>query len=87
MRNKEIEELDHRGNWTYYKSSYGFESWREYDENNKLIYFKNTNDFEYWLKYDENNQKIEITKQEFENIKIREYMSRTKCSRFELMEI
>ena len=60
---------------------------REYNKNHNLIHYKNSDGFESWGEYDENNNRVEITGQELENIKIREYNSRTKCSRFELMEI
>ena len=83
---EEIKKYDDRGNLIYQKYSGGYESWSRYDENNNLIYFKNVNNDEFWYKWD-NDKEIKITKQEFENIKIREYNSRTKCSRFELMEI
>ena len=59
----------------------------KYDENNNLIYQKTTNNFEEWYKYNKTGMRIKIVKQEFENIKIREYMSREKVSRFELMDI
>ncbi len=59
----------------------------EYNKIGDVIYMKLSEDYEYWFKYDEDDYAIEITKQEFENIKIREYNSRTKCSRFELIEI
>ena len=77
---------DKNNNLIYKKYSNGFKEWYKYDENNNLIYFKNSNDFEYWYKRD-NYGLIKITKQEFENIKIKEYNSRTKCSRFELIDI
>ena len=58
-----------------------------YDEKGRVIALKYPERDEFYYKYDENSYGIEISKQEFENIKIREYNSRTKCSRFELMEI
>ncbi len=74
---------------TYFKNAWGHEHlYKDYVDNN-LIYSKNNNGIESW--YDYNNKSREITKQEFEKIeynkKIKEYNSRTKCSRFELMEI
>ena len=80
-------EYDENNNRIYVKGSDGWECWAEYDENNNEIYYKNTDGAENWVKYDNENNRIIITKQEFENIKIKEYLSRTKCSRFELMEI
>ncbi len=81
---------DENNNRIYFKNSNGSEFWYKYDENNR-IYLKKNNDNEYWYKYDKNRKCIKITKQEFKyiqyNIKIREYNSRTKCSRFEIMEI
>ncbi len=63
----------------------------KYDENNNLIYEKLRNGMEFWYKYDKNNKKIIITEKEYNEIEFRkkekEYNSRTKCSRFELMEI
>ncbi len=60
---------------------------RKYNGYNNLAYTKYFDGQEYWYKYDENDNLINITKQEYENIKIKEYNSRTKCSRFELMDI
>ena len=59
----------------------------KYDENGRVIYIEYPEGNKYYFKYDKNGYGIEITKQEFENIKIREYNSRTKCSRFEIMDI
>ena len=79
---------DYRGNLIYIKSSYfGYEAWREYDENDRLIHYKNTFDKEGWYKYNEYGKCIKITKQEYKKIKEKEYLSRKKVSRFELMEI
>ncbi len=80
-------EYNENNNIIYYKNSRDYEYRHEYDENNNLIYSKNSSGVEKYYKYDECNRKTEITEQEFENIKIREYNLRTKCSRFELMEI
>ena len=85
--NEDQYKYEENKNLIYFKNSNGYESWREYDENNNEIHFKNSNGWEYWHKYDENNERIEITEQEFENIKIREYLSRKKVSRFELIDI
>ncbi len=60
-------------------------------QHDSLLHFKNLDGSLYWYKYDKYGNCIKITEQEFEkieyNIKIREYLSRTKCSRFELIEI
>ncbi len=81
---------DKNNNLIYYKDFLGYEKWREYDKNNNVIYYKSSDSHEYWCKW-ENNKKIEITEKEYKyiqyNIRIKEYNSRTKCSRFELMEI
>ena len=63
---------------------------KKYNENNNLIYFKDSNGLEYWYKYDKNGR-IKITEKEYKEIEFRkkekEYNSRTKCSRFELIDI
>ncbi len=91
MNDKIIREYDKNNNLIHYKSSNGYEYWREYDENNNEINYKNTDGKECWYKYDKNNNKIKITEQEYKEIEFRkqekEYNSRTKCSRFEIMEI
>ena len=72
------------------KINYVSERWQEYDKNDNRIHYKHSDGDERWYEYYKGH-KIEITEKEFEyiqyNIKIREYDSRTKCSRFELMEI
>ncbi len=82
---------DDRGNLIYSKDSMGFESWREYDENNRKIHWKHSDGSECWYKCDKNNHCTIIIEQEYKELKFRreekEYNSRTKCSRFELMEI
>ncbi len=82
---------DENNNQIYWKRSDGWEELYKYNENNNLIYYKDIIGFEYWYKYDENGEKIEITKQEYNEIEFRkkekEYNSRTKCSRFELIDI
>ncbi len=84
-------EYDKNNNEIHFKYSSGFEYWQEYDENNREIYYKNSNGWEYWKKYDKNNNVIIIIEKEFKEIKFRkkekEYNSRTKCSRFEIMDI
>ena len=67
----------------HFKNSAGYEDWQEYDKDNNLIHFKDNSGHKYWCKYDGNNR-IEITEKEYKNI---EYLSRKKCSRFELMDI
>ena len=92
MSNKEIKKYDDKGNLIYCKyPTSGCESIYKYDENNNLIYWKHANEDEFWREYDENSNEIEITEQEYKEIEFRkkekEYLSRTKCSRFELMDI
>ena len=87
MNNTEIKKYDDNGNLIYIEFISGYKIWREYNENNNIIYWRNSNGFEMWFKHNENNNEIKITKQEYENIKIKEYNSRTKCSRFEIMDI
>ena len=92
IHNQEFQwKYDNKSNRIYYKDCYGHESWYKYDKNNKLIYEKYFNfGREYWYKWD-NNKQIEITEQEFNEIEFRkkekEYLSRIKCSRFELIDI
>ncbi len=82
---------DKNNNCIYYRISTCFEYWKEFDENNNLIHYKNSYNSEKWFKYDKNNKQIFITEKEFNEIEFRkkekEYLSRTKCSRFEIMEI
>ncbi len=89
--NKKIKEYDDRGNLIYEKDYNGFESWKEYDENNRKIHWKHSNGDEDWYKFDEKNNLTFITEKEYKEIEFRkqerEYNSRTKCSRFEIMEI
>ncbi len=90
-------EYDENNNKIYFKKNIDlgfweeFESWRKYDENNNEIHYRNNEGKEYWYKYDENNNSIDITEQEYKEIEFRkkekEYNSRTKCSRFEIMDI
>ncbi len=88
---EKIREYDKNNNLIYYKSSGGYEFWKEYDKNSNLIHRKNNKGNRYWYKYDENNKCINITEKEYKDIEFRkkekEYNSRTKCSRFEIMEI
>ncbi len=82
---------DENNNVIYYKRSgcdkSWNESWSEYDGNRNQIHYRNDKGYEKWWKYNKNDDRIEIAKIEFEKIKEKEYLSRTKCSRFELMEI
>ena len=82
-------EYNENNNLIYFKNSNNYEFWQEFDENKNKIHFKNSLGNEYWFKYKTEilYRQIKITEQEFKNIKIKEYNSRTKCSRFELMEI
>ncbi len=82
---------DENNNCIHYKASNGYEYWKKYDEFSNLIHYKDSYSIKYWWKYDENNEPMEITEKEYKDIEFRkkekEYNSRTKCSRFELMEI
>ena len=83
---------DKFNNLIYFKYLNKKERWyEEWYENNKLIHFRNCVGWEYWKKYDENNKSILITEKEYKNIEFRkkekEYLSREKCSRFELIDI
>ncbi len=74
-------------NIIHYKNSNNMEYFKKYDENNNCIYYKNFDGKEYWYKYNDKNNPTRITEKEYEKIIEKEYNSRTKCSRFELMEI
>ena len=82
--------FDKNNNCVYYKNFID-ERWYKYDENNKLIYCKISDGREVWYKQDRNNKNIYITEKEYKEIEFRkkekEYLSRTKCSRFEIMDI
>ena len=84
---------DENNNCVYYKNSLGsgYENWQKYDENNNIIHYKSSNGTESWCKYDKKGRTIYITEKEYKEIEFRkwekEYLSREKCSRFELMEI
>ena len=82
---------DENNNLVYFKDSVGYKCWSEYDEDNRRIHFKTNINIEFWYKWNKNNDMIEITEKEYKEIEFRkkekEYNSRTKCSRFELMEI
>ncbi|MEK0341923.1 MAG: hypothetical protein QQN40_07485 [Nitrosopumilus sp.] len=92
--NKTIKKFDGKG--VYYKKyDDDVEIWYKCDRKNKCIYYKFSDEDEYWYKYDEVGNRIVIKeKKEINKIKDiefrrkeKEYNSRTKCSRFELMEI
>ncbi len=75
----------------YYKSSASYEEWREYDEEGRLIYYKSFDKIdnekkEKWYTHNEYGH-IQITKQEFEKRKEKEFLGRKKVSRFKLMEV
>ncbi len=84
------QEYDENNNIIHYKTSNG-EWWWKYDENNNLVYSKRSFGYENWYKCDKNNKRIKITEQEYKEIEFRkqekEYLSREKCSRFEIMDI
>ncbi len=88
---KNIKKYDKNNNLIYIGFISGYEIWRKYDENNNLIHWKNSYGDENWYKHSESGGQIEITEKEYKNIEFRkkekEYNSRTKCSRFEIMEI
>ena len=89
MMSKYINEYDDRGSLIYYKdSNTGYEYWNRFDGNNRQIHYRNNIGDELFFKYIDNKQ-IEITKQEFEQIKIINnfYLNNSKISRFELMDI
>ena len=82
---------DENNNQIYWKRSDGWECRSEYDENNREIYYKSCNGYGCWYKYNKSGNRIEITEKEYNDIEFRkkekEYNSRTKCSRFELIDI
>ncbi len=82
---------DENNNLIHCKNSAGYEYWYKYDENNNEIYYKDNREREHWYMYNKNGKKVNITKQKFDDIEFRkkekEYNSRTKCSRFEIIDI
>ena len=82
---------DENNNKIHYKNSNNEEYWIEYDKNNRRIHYRDTSNIEKWYEYNKNGDKIDITKEKLEYIefrkKEREYLSREKVSRFELMDI
>ncbi len=92
LGNEFLRKYDKNNNVIYYKSTSGYQLWFKYNEKNRLIYFKDNYNDALWYKYnDNNNKKIVITEQEYNEIEFRkkekEYLSRKKCSRFEIMDI
>ncbi len=96
LYHKDFDGIEHwssydKNNNEIYRKTIFDERWWEYDENNRKIHVKTSYGREEWYRSDELNDQIRITEQEYKkiryNIKIKEYNSRTKCSRFELMEI
>ena len=88
---------DEYGNLIYHKESTGYKEENEVDENSRRIYTKKGRDsinHEMWYKYDINGKQISITKEEFEERKLKrekqlERLNRNynKYSRFEIMDI
>ena len=64
---------------------------QKYDENNNVIYRKFSSGYEDWYKWDKWDNNTKITEKEYKEIEFRkkekEYLSRTKRSRFEIMDI
>ena len=81
---------DKNNNLIHCKDSSGFEYWSEFDGNNDEIHCRNNKGDKAWYKW-KNDNRIYITEKEYKEIEFRkkekEYLSRKKCSRFELMEI
>jgi len=81
---------DKNGNLIYYKAPNGLGIWQDYDENNNKIHYKTSGGYESWYKFEE-SKRIEITKKEFDYIKFKEeekeYLTRDKYSRFEILDI
>ena len=79
--------FDENNNKIYYENNYGVEIWYKYDKNYNLIHEKDNKGDECWYKHD----RIIITEKEYKEVEFRkkekEYNSRTKCSRFEIMDI
>ena len=89
---EENRKYDKKGNVLYARYMDNAEYYYKYNENNQLIHsISFDDDYEGWFKYNEDNRQISISKEEFKEINFRatekEYLSRTKVSRFELMEI
>ena len=88
---KEKRKYDDKNNLIYYRRYNDYKCWKEDDEDNNLIYYKNTSGLEWWAKYDELKNKIDITKQEYNEIKFRgkgkKYLNRVEIDRFELIDL
>jgi len=84
-----IKKCDERGNLIYYKNNINIEYWQEFDKNNNCIHSKDSRGNEYFWKYKKEicDKCIVISQKEFEQIKRIEFNSRTKVSRFQLMDI
>jgi len=92
---EEIRKYDERGNLIYLEYPHiGYRYYQEFDKKNRLIYAKDNIILKgypeaSYYKY-KDNIRIEISKQEFEQIKkekIRKLINNSKISRFELMDI
>ncbi len=76
------------GDVTYYKNPDGYEYWFFVYKDCSLAYLKNYDGIEFWYKIERFGvERVKITKQEFEKIREKGFLSREKVSRFELMEI
>ncbi len=81
-------EWDKNGDMTYYKNPDGYEYWFNVYKCCSLAYLKNCFGVEFWYKIESfGKERIEITKQEFDRIKEKEFLSRELVSIFELMEL
>lgn len=47
-----------QGRLVHFRNSYGYEEWRQHDENGREIHFKNSRGDEAWARYDEWGNKI-----------------------------
>ncbi len=74
-------EYDKNNNLICYRDSYNYKFWSDYDEKNRKIHFKDNHNQEYWYRY---GKRKSITEEEFNE---KEYLSRKKVSRFEIMDI
>ncbi len=82
-------EYDENDNLIYLKDSYGKELRKEFNKNGKEIYYKSPLlGSEYWYKYDKDDKQVEITKEEFEQIKSRiEFLKRKHVPRYKILDI
>ncbi len=82
--NREIK-YNKKGNIIYHKKyDDNFEFWYKCDKKNKCVYYKFSEEDEYWYKYNGQKGIIFLTEQKIKEL---EYLSREKCSRFEIMDI